>query len=404
MVSSSLNQKPEAQAPANSIDKKAAEKKALEKKSAEEKSVVMTDEGADNDAEESGNSVEEVALSELEELEAAEGSAQGLFGGLGLAAGADVATTGGLAALSLLTGLGTGSNTAPPDATPPEFQVAGVTSSGLNIGPSADGSGAQGLSLTDTNVTVGGNKEAVATVSEVSLLDPSAPVPSGNPITVDAASQQLSADLGPVGQVALGLSPDPIPSSALSLVDGLSSGKFELQEVVGLDIPASVAGNEVPLTSTLTDGLTQAGDALTPVTDPVFAVLAGGLPEGGSNPLEGVPLVGDFINQGASALSDIPLVGPVATQLTADISLENLAAPGGDQPISDVPWLGPLVMQGVALLSGPSPVGELPVGSGTQIPSTIPELVLITDPAASAINSTADGQNPLVPVISALPL
>ena len=358
--------------------------------------------GSDNDDElESGNSVEEVAL---EEAEAAEAGAQGLFGGMGLAAGADVAATGGLSALGLLSGLGVGSNDLPPDGPPPEFQVLKATSSGLNVGPSADGSGPQGLSMNNTELTLGGNAQPVATVSEVSLIDPSAPLPSGNPISVDPASQQLSADLGPVGQVAAGISPDPISSSALSLIDGATSGNLELENLVGLDIPTSIAGNDVPVTASLSDGLTQLGDALTPVTDPLTAVFAGGLAEGGNNPLANLPVVGDFIEQGASALSDIPVLGPVATQLTGDITLENLSSGSGDSPISDIPLLGPVVDQGMGILSGPSPVGELPVGAGTQIPSTVPELELVTGPVTSAINSTAAGENPLAQVASALPL
>jgi hypothetical protein len=46
----------------------------------------------------------------------------------------------------------------------------------------------------------------------------------------------------------------------------------------------------------------------------------------------------------------------------------------------------------------------LPVGNGTEIPTTVPELDLVTNQVTSAINSTAAGENPLAPIVSALPI
>ncbi|MCE2679141.1 MAG: hypothetical protein LW629_01565 [Burkholderiales bacterium] len=364
--------------------------------------------GADNDdGLESGDSVEEIILEEAEIAEA--GASQGLFGGLGLAAGADVAATGGLASLGLLSGLtGGGGGDEPIEVPPkPSVQLAGVDSDGLTVGPSADGSGPQGLNLENTNVSLGAGKETLVTVSEVSLINPDAPVPTGNPLSVDPATQQLSANLGPVGEIALGATPEAVTASLIPLANSLTSGNIELEKVVQLDVPTNIAGTDVPITSTLNDGLTQLGDALSPVTDALSGALGSGLPDGGSNPLEGVPLLGDLIDQGPAALAGIPVIGDVVAQLEGSLPLDAVTGgtSGGDgQPIDNVPLLGPVLEQATGILGGPSPIGPLPVGNGTEIPTTVPELDLVTNQVTSAINSTAAGENPLAPIVSALPI
>ncbi len=364
--------------------------------------------GSDNDdGLESGDSVEEVILDEAEIAEA--GASQGLFGGLGVAAGVDVAATGGLASLGLLAGVtGGGGSDEPIEVAPkPSLQVAGVESSGLTVGPSADGSGPQGLNLENTTVTLGAEKQTLATVSNVSLINPDAPIPTGSPITVDPATQELSVNLGPVGEVALGATPEAISSSLIPLANSVASGNIELEKLVQADLPINIAGTDVPITSTLNDGLTQLGDALSPITDALSGALGSGLPDGGSNPLEGVPLLGDLIDQGPAALAGIPVIGDVVAQLEGSLPIGAIgggAPEGGGEPIDNVPLLGPVLEQVTGLLEGPSPIGPLPVGNGTQIPTTVPELDLVTNQVTSAINSAAAGENPLAPVVSALPI
>ena len=367
----------------------------------------LAEAGPDNDIE-LGMGEEEVLIAEAA---AEEGATAGLFGGLGVAAGLDVAATGGLAALGLASGLSSGDQAdVPGTAGAPALQVAGVNSTGLNLGPSANGMGAQGLNLGNTDVSLGG-KAPVATVSQLSLLDPSAPLPSGNPISVDPVTQQLDINLGPLGQLSAGLSPDALPAGLLSLADGLTSGNFQLEQVLALDIPTSIAGMDLPITSTLNDGLAQAGDALSPVTDPLFGLLAGGVPDGGANPLAGVPVIGDLISDGPAALAGIPVLGDVVSQLTGSLPAGGIggglpvdALSSAGNPINDVPVLGPIVEQLSGLLGGASPVGELPIGAGTQIPTTVPELDLVTGQVSSAINSVAAGDNPLAPLSTALPI
>jgi hypothetical protein len=369
--------------------------------------VGVSESGADADDDndvESGSSVEEVIL---DEAELAEGSAQGLFGGLGVAAGVDVAATGGLASLGLFAGLTGGAGGDEPIETPPKpsLQVLGVDSEGLNIGPSEDGTGPQGLDLANTQVTLTSGKYTVATVNELTLIDPNAPVPDGSPISVDGATGQLEVNLGPVGQVGVGLTPQALGAAIIPLANSVSSGNIELESIATLDLPTSIAGTDVPITSTLTDVLVQVGDALSPITDSLSGALGSGLPDGGSNPLEGVPLLGDLIDQGPAALAGIPVIGDVMVQLEGSLPVGSTDAfSGGGEPIDNVPLLGPVLEQATDLLGGPSPIGELPVGSGTQIPTTVPELDLVTNQVTSAINSVADGQNPLAPVIAALPI
>ena len=370
---------------------------------------VAAEAGMDNELA-AGAGEEEVLIAEVA---AEEGATAGLFGGLGVAAGVDVAATGGLAALGLASGLSTGSSDGAEglnNPAGPTLQVAGVNSTGLNIGPTANGAGAQGLNLGNTNVTVGGGKEGVATVSQLSLIDPSAPLPSGNPISVDPITQQLDLNLGPLGRISAGLNPESLSGDALTLVNGLTSGNVELEQVLMLDIPTSIAGMDIPITSTLNDGLAQAGDALAPVTDALFGALGSGLPEGSSNPLEAIPVLGDVISEGPSALAGIPVLGDVAAQLAGSLPVDAVGgglsadALSGGQPIDNIPLLGPILDQVTGLLGGASPIGDLPIGAGTEIPSTVPELDLVTNQVTSAINSAASGENPLSPVLSALPV
>ncbi len=351
----------------------------------------------------------------IAEVAAEEGATAGLFGGLGVAAGVDVAATGGLAALGLASGLNTGSGDGAEGViTPsgPTLQVAGVNSTGLNLGPSANGAGAQGLNLGNTNVTVGGGKEPVATVNQLSLIDPSAPLPSGNPISIDPVTQQLDINLGPLGRISAGLSPESLSGDALNLVNGLTSGNLELEKVLMLDIPTSIAGMDIPVTDTLNDGLAQLGDALAPVTDALLGALTSGLPEGSSSPLEAIPVLGDVISEGPTALAGVPVLGDVVSQLAGSLPIDAVGgglptgalAGAGGEPIDNIPVLGPVLDQVTSLLGGASPIGDLPVGAGTQIPSTVPELDLVTNQVTSAINSAASGENPLAPVLSALPV
>lgn len=302
------------------------------------------------DGEESGLGEEQVLVAET----SAESAGEGLFGGMaaGVGLGVEGLAAVGLAALGIAgsTDKGAASETTSSE---PVIQVAEATSEGLTVGPGADGSLL--LSAGQTEASLLGSESANLTVSRLSVLNPEAEVPSGIPVTVNPDTQTIGIDLGPIAQTEIDITLDTLPDTMLGFATSLTSGNVELEQLIALDLPTSIAGNEVPLTDTLNDGLGQLDSALAPVTEGIQTAVedSGGLAE-----------------------------------LSATIN--------------DAPVLGDVVGEVNGLLDGGLPTGPLPIpeADALAIPTTGTELDLVSGTVSSAITSVSEGDLP----ISALPI
>lgn len=265
---------------------------------------LLNEAGADL-ADEQGLGEEEVMV-----VEGAESAGEGLFGGAiaGSLGGGPLAAAG-------LAGLGiAGSNDTPGvsglpigDGNVGPIQVARADSAGVNIGPSDDGSVL--ISGEKTEVALLRSPTPNATINKLSVLNPEAPLPSGNPVSIDPETQVVGLNLGPLAQTELDLTVDTLPTTLLGLVGDLSSGNIALDQLVALDIPTSIAGTDVPLTATLNEGLTQLDSALSPITDALQSAIAGSDNSGfiasltnGLNTLGTLPVIGDITSQLDSAV------------------------------------------------------------------------------------------------------
>jgi hypothetical protein len=314
-------------------------------------SLKDTEAGADD---ETGLGEEEVMVVDAA---AAEGASAGLFGGAAVtaAAGPGGIALGGAALLgtSSLSGAEEGGQDGIPVPPKPVLQVIEAQSTGVNVGPSSDGS--MVLSASKTEAGALGSDKPVATITDLSVGNPDAPLPSGNPIGIDAENQVLTLNLGPLAQGTVDLDLNDLQNTALGFVDAVTSGDIELTEIVSLDVPTSIAGTEIPVTDTLNEVLSQLDAALTPVTDG----------------LESLPL-------GASALTD------------------GLAA------VEGVPVLGDVLGQVTGVIDGGLPTGELALPVVPEIPMTGTPLDLATGQVTSAIGSLNSGEVPLADSLTSL--
>jgi len=313
--------------------------------------------GADA-ADEEGLGEEQVML-----VEGAEEAGEGLFGGA--VAGVAGVGTGGIAAagLAAVGVAGTNDNPGVSELSVGKpvgpIQVARGDSEGINIGPSEDGSVL--VSGGKTDVAVLGSDTPNASINKLSVLNPEAPLPSGNPVSIDAETQTLGLNLGPLAQTEIDLSLDSLPDAVIGLAGDLASGNIQIDQLAALDIPTSIAGTDIPLTSTLNDALVQIDSALSPLTDALQSAIGGSQLGGGG------------LEQLTGALGDVPVLGDAVAQL------DTLAANG-------------------------LPTGELPLPLPTDavIPSTGTPLDIGTGLINSSISSLPSGQLPGLDAVTSL--
>jgi len=302
--------------------------------------------GADA-ADEEGLGEEQVMV-----LEGAEEAGEGLFGGA--VAGVAGVGTGGVAAAGLAAVGLAGSNDTPgvsdlPQGVPPgPIRVAKADSAGINLGPSDDGSVL--LSGGKTDVALLGSDTPNATINKLSVLNPEAPLPSGNPVSIDPATQTLGLNLGPLAQTEIDLSLDTLPDTVLGLAGDLASGNIAVDQLLALNIPTSIAGMDIPITSTLNDALVQIDSALSPLTDALQSAIGGSQLGGGG------------LEQLTGALGDIPVLGDAVAQL--DMLASN-GLPTGELPIplptdAVIPATGTPIDIGTGLIN--SSISSLPSG------------------------------------------
>lgn len=291
---------------------------------------LSTEAGADNDDEtnESGMGEEQVLIAES----TTEAAGEGLFGGMaaGGVVGAPIAGVVGLAAV------GATGNTAEIDSSSIRMgresviQVARADSEGINIGPSEDGTVL--VSGGKTDVTLIGGDGANASIKNLSILNPNAPLPSGVPIEVDPANQSIKLDLGPLARADVDLTLDTLQAAVGGLIGDLSSGNLELEQLVALDIPTSLAGMDIPVTDTLNQVLTQLDDALTPLTEGIQSAATG--VGGNETPLTqlqdalvGAPVLGDALSAIQDGLGGGLPTGPLPLPQIDPSSLPQTGTP-----------------------------------------------------------------------------
>lgn len=316
--------------------------------------ALLNEAGADTSDEE-GLGEEQVMV-----VEGAEEAGEGLFGGA--IAGVATAGTGGLAAVGLAVAGAAGSTETSGNGgvitagTPGPVQIANAESAGINVGPSDDGSVLVSGGKTDVGAL--GSTTPNASINKLSLLNPEAPLPSGNPISVDAETQTLGLNLGPLGSTEADVTLDTLPTTALGFVGSVSSGNIALDQLLALDVPTSIAGTDLPITSTLNGGLSQLDAALSPVTDAIQSAFgSAGASGSGLDALTGaldglgsVPLLGDVLMQIDGAATGALPTGP----LPLAVPVDTIAVPTTGTPIDAV--------TGIAATS----IGSL--ASGEQIP------------------------------------